>query len=821
MFQVTRGGMACSSILLGSRAGWLEQHAAEELRSYVRKISGAVLNIMHEQEASSVSGNKILIGMPGTCDLIGRFEKEHPGLLPKESGTENDCIAYAVRDEVLVISGSNRRSVYYSVCHLLQTEWKVGFYWDQDVYEKEPDLFLQEGTTLRERSDFKIRHSIGQWVYNYGAFLNAKERRQELDKLARNKINSYRLYNWNSYARKKTFLELGLTGIRITGEDLARRDIVRDTIGYAQSLGMEVMVPLLPDETSPEFRSRYPDARYFGTEWVKNDASAPQPVPCLYPEDPMYRKLIQTFAKVWTEAYGPAVSFVCAPPTEHHIYTDVEDFIEINVNFARYTYEALHEVIPSARLFYDGWGVRANTPPSIWSMPGVVQRFADNLPEEVFFLDLWPDRAEFGENYMDPLYRDVHGRPLRKAHYVLEALNEFGGDDHLHGNFRRYIEAAQELTKPSVAEHGDGFGNCSELCGVSLHFFDLIFQLAWKPENMTLDRFLDDSARRRYGNLPAETGKRAMRDLEQAVYSDRSGSHPKYQKRCYLSRPQRNFVPMEKFRQTVEHLGDFMRLMTALPDEKKTGAVGRDMYDVMRQYIAEYFNMHLGGLLNLFVHRGTEKERHPAFELHASVLEALLNQLEVMTRENPEMYIETIVRRLADRPADPDISAVDCAAPKDFRAWMRDMGTTFVRSIPNLPDYASQDYHELICYYYHPRMTACIETLRSFLDDDGETAPSVVDEILESRYREVENHWIDVGYPVTDECEEAHLPLWRAAQNAWTALQSLPFLNDLARENGTEAEKIAAVPECVSEGEPKERSWVAENPFATEAENPN
>lgn len=33
------------------------------------------------------------------------------------------------------------------------------------------------------------------------------------------------------------------------------------------------------------------------------------------------------------------------------------------------------------------------------------------------------------------------------------------------------------MTDPSVVEHGEGFGNCTELCGVSNHFFDLIFKL--------------------------------------------------------------------------------------------------------------------------------------------------------------------------------------------------------------------------------------------------------------------------------------------------------------------------------------------------------
>lgn len=818
MFEITKEGEPRGTIVLGSHATWVDRHAAEELRNYVQKISGATLIITREKYISSIFGNKILVGLPSTSDSIQQFAADNPGLLPEESAVENDCVAYAVRGDTLVISGSNNRSVYYSVCHLLQTELNVGFYWDRDVFEKTPDIVLPDDRALMERSDFKIRHTIGQWVYNHGAFLNKEERRAELDKYARNKINSYRLYSWNTYARKKTLIELGLTNMEITPEDIARRDCVRDTIEYAQSLGIEVMVPLIPDEFTKEFRELYPHAHYFGCEWVRDDNAAPNPVPCLYPDDPMYKKVIQTFVKVWIDAYGPTGSFVCAPPEEHHISVGVEEFININIDFPKYTYEALHELIPSARLFYDGWGVRADTPPSIWSMPGVMQRFVDNLPDEVYFLDLWPDHLGCVQELCGPMYRDAVYGPLRKAHYVLEILNEFGGDDQMHGNMTRCIEAAREMTDPAAVSHGDGFGNCTELCGVSLHFFDLVFQLGWKASNITLDSFLADSARRRYGNLPAETGQRAMRDLEQAVYCVRYGSHAKYQKRCYLARPQRSFVPVEDFRRTVGLLADFMQTMTALTDAEKTDAIGQDMYDVMRQYIAEYFNIHLCCLFVLFLQRETAQNLHADFELHAAVLEQLLNQLEAMTRENPAMYIETIVRQLQGRPCDPDVSGSDCTPPADFRAWMRDMGTTFVRTIPNLPDYNSQDYHELICHYYHPRVTACIDTLRSLLDDNGKTAPKTVDAMLEQRYKVIEDYWIDVGYPVTDACAEPHLPLWHAAQNAWDALRALPLDADIGETGYSYAKEAVDVFASFSAEmeEDEEREWVCENPFASE-----
>lgn len=431
MFNLTINAVPASTIIVGRRATWLDRHAAEELRDYVKKISGTILNIADETLTMVVTGNRILIGRPSTSDLVKNFADQNPGILPAESDTENDCLAIVQRGEVLVLSGSNDRSVYYSVCHLLQTVFHVGFYWDRDVYEANPDMTVPDNLTIVERSAFKFRHTIGQWVYNHGAFLNEAERREELDKYARNKINSYRLYSWNSYARKMTFIKLGVPGIEIKPEDIARRDIIRDTIEYAQALGIDIMVTLPPDEMTQDFHKLYPNARYFGSEWVKDDNAAPQTKPCLYPEDPMFKTFFQTFVKVWIEEYGPVHNFVASPPCESHISTTIDDYINISVNYSKYTYEAVHELVPEARVFFDGWGVRANTPPCIWTMPGVMQRFVDAMPDEVYMLDLWPNRKETDATFRDPMYRDANYSPLRKAHYVLEALNEFGGDDHI------------------------------------------------------------------------------------------------------------------------------------------------------------------------------------------------------------------------------------------------------------------------------------------------------------------------------------------------------------------------------------------------------
>ena len=48
MFNLTINAVPASTIIVGRRATWLDRHAAEELRDYVKKISGTILNIADE-----------------------------------------------------------------------------------------------------------------------------------------------------------------------------------------------------------------------------------------------------------------------------------------------------------------------------------------------------------------------------------------------------------------------------------------------------------------------------------------------------------------------------------------------------------------------------------------------------------------------------------------------------------------------------------------------------------------------------------------------------------------------------------------------------
>lgn len=46
-----------------------------------------------------------------------------------------------------------------------------------------------------------------------------------------------------------------------------------------------------------------------------------------------------------------------------------------------------------------------------------MQRFADALPEEVYFLDLRPNRKEKDSTFRESMYRDANYGPLSQARF--------------------------------------------------------------------------------------------------------------------------------------------------------------------------------------------------------------------------------------------------------------------------------------------------------------------------------------------------------------------------------------------------------------------
>ena len=138
-------------------------------------------------------------------------------------------------------------------------------------------------------------------------------------------------------------------------------------------------------------------------------------------------------------------------------------------------------------------------------------------------------------------------------------------------------------------------------------WFDLLSRLAWNPEKIPLDGFLEDYAQRRYGKDAAARMVLVLRKLVASVYGSDDVTPPFYQIRITeeaihtrrqggpgsLSLAQRSrFIP---------HLHQALGIALGERDRlERSPLYQRDLVDIGRQYQAELFNVHVTALYDAF-----------------------------------------------------------------------------------------------------------------------------------------------------------------------------------------------------------------------------
>ena len=308
------------------------------------------------------------------------------------------------------------------------------------------------------------------------------------------------------------------------------------------------------------------------------------------------------------------------------------------------------------------------------------------------------------------------------------------------------------------------------------HRSDFLFKLAWDPLRVELDEYLTRLSRSRYGTADQVTAQKAVRFLQQAVYDNTDISHARHQKRPFITSFTRRIVPNGRIIPLMDKLEQFIGTLATLPDRQKDGNwfIGRDLYDAVRQYIAEYFNMHLNRLFYVFVTRAAAADLVKAreeFDLHASVLDFLLGVLEEMVRHNPVMYLERYVDMYGGQPHDSYFKNPEDYP--DFRAFLRDNGSTFALCMGNqLPDYPSSDWYELLRWYYRPRVNAGVIYLRTLFDDLFRTDNRKIDDELKEIYMRIERKFCTEGYEITGGHLGGPGPQWRPAETAFQTIRS-------------------------------------------------
>ena len=278
---LTKNGKATCTIVISDSASAPESFAAEELQSYLKKISGATIPIA--TTADNVNKPMVVIGTKQSNPLIPYMDP-HIAFSPREE--EYDAFTIRTREGNLLLVGANKRSCLYAVYDFLEDELNV--FWptvfSQDEIVPQQKTIALNKIDRREAATFKYRgytsndtatlDLMAKWKMNY-----SRASYQQCDDQA----------NWEPH-----YVELKKRGIRF----------------YSASHGFHYFLP--PKKyfkEHPEYFSLRPEKQKDGKTVMKR-----QPVQfCTYNDEALR---IYTDGCIDYMKRHPEVDFFCPGPND-------------------------------------------------------------------------------------------------------------------------------------------------------------------------------------------------------------------------------------------------------------------------------------------------------------------------------------------------------------------------------------------------------------------------------------------------------------------------------------------------------------------------
>jgi len=263
------------------------------------------------------------------------------------------------------------------------------------------------------------------------------------------------------------------------------------------------------------------------------------------------------------------------------------------------------------------------------------------------------------------------------------------------------VRRVQEVAAEAQAQQCIGFYINPEIVHYNPAYFELAAKLSWRPEAVSLSRFVADYAQRRYGKAARPQMERCLRTLVASVYSTASREgEPHYQHRLrQVGANPGAYRFVGPLRQALD------LALAAAEGQGDNPLLANDLVDLFRQYGAELSNFHLQELQQAFL-RGDR----PRFESEAEAVTRLLEAIEMVVSVRPDYRLSRLSEKACRLRHDPQAGR-----------YLRDTYCTFAGN-PWLLDYSSKDLFELIHAYYRPRVEAFIEALRLALRAPAEVS---------------------------------------------------------------------------------------------------
>jgi len=705
-------------VLVGSKASWLEKHAARELARYATEITGAEVAVEQADEAARLAAC-FLIGTPDSNPAIAQLEKEGAVDFSGLTGETDGFLIRSVKQGdgwVVVIGGRPDRATLYGVYHYLEKYHHVGFFWDGEQIPKGP-LQMADINEVQV-SPFEIR-TLGRWnrtvMKKYtGLHDTVNEWKRVLDWQSKSKLNAtsgIRAINIEGCGLggvvAEAFGVAPLSDLPYTGDnswpwavvypndEYSQRNLEITRYMHALGIGTSCWVPvgLVPKR----YKDAHPEKKYIDDK------------PFLYPSDPDAMKLSAALLRAYINKFGTSHLY---SGDAHGESAPGKEPLQLKIEATRRTAEFLRDVDPDPSMIYMafGWDTIIN-PRAIWSKRNM-RRFLEQLPEHAWC-------CEFsGDLVPTPFYEVYEGWFGRR--WVFGVIGDLGGDDSLHGDFETLLRMAKEVVRKYPNCRGFTIG--PENSRLNLPFYDFIARVAWNPEEVDLDKWVDDFCLRRYGPEAAAGMAKAWRAALPAMALKYPGwwvtPRPLYQII--------NLVPFSWQRPYLERLipqscqamiMDLEALTLTLAERGRVAnkeLYENDLVDLARTFLHRVTDYYLVEWV-----RGTERGDAKTAQACENMLFAAMDWVKLILSHRPDYHLATTRDLMASiKGGNPYYEKI-------------------VRHNAIASSYDTFDCYEQIEYYYKPLLRAYMAFIRG---DKGPTVDEVVENWMSSPLELGEEH---------------------------------------------------------------------------------
>ena len=678
-------------IVVPDSAPWLVEHAAGELGSTVAAMTGGqVRRVLQASDATGADALFVLSVGVGADRLRFLPGADDPGRL---------------RDGFVLRSGGQGRlriaalepvGLLYGVYHYLETYCGVGFFWDGDYVPRLTSLPLDDIDDA-ELPRWPVRHfglsstfGLTKWHHQ---FRSAGERRRILNWMAKRKLNR------SGHGFYPTIATSGESATRVFGisDDEpdnftfagwpgcldfpaeVRTGIIQEQLDYGRRLGIDWIYYLAYGNVPHQFREMHPDYEYVGQ--LGYSATV------LHPDDPQARRWSEAFYRDIIDTYGTDHIYQDCPFVESTGAGDPEESFELKVSAAQQMCELFKELDEEAVWESDSWDFGAL--PQVWT-PERIGRYFQSLPQDMMLIY---DTAGLA----NPFYKRTDY--FRGTPWAFGILHSFQGDDHLHGDLAHALRGIQDVSADAGADACVGVYHVPECSGHNVLYFDLTTRLAWQPDGVTLDEFVRDYTRRRFGEADSDSLLPAVEALVAAVYSG-GGQMPIYQKLGCGYGPW--WWPI-----VDEHAGDddarpgiaeaaarlreaFETALACRESQSENPLYENDMVDWARTYLAHVFNWAVLDAYDAFCAGDGER-----LSRSADVCRECLRHIEAILSTRPDFSLQAQIDWGASVPgANPHL------------AWYMKQ-----HCINDL--YSANEVYEQLHWYYGPRMEVYLGELEA------------------------------------------------------------------------------------------------------------